>query len=472
MQTKQLPFWLIVYSFIIVLTLPVLFGDGMFLDGIVYTVVSKNMANGLGSFWFPHYSELGFGGLRGFHENPPLVFGIQSLFFRLFGNGMYTERIYVLCALVATMLLIVAVWKKAFDQSSESKAGWLPLLLWIIAPLVFWSFSNNMMENTMGIFVLLSVLFYLKSQEITANQFLMLSVSGISIFLASFSKGIPGLFTLAVPFLYWLCTRKISFARMCAHSALLFLVVVAIYAVLFLFPDPRASLSIYFFQRVLPRIENNPTVGSHFWIVPRLFSELIFPLIPVVLVYLLVFLKTKYRIGREKLGTAFFFILIGLAGTAPLMLTRVQRGFYFLPALPFFAIGLALLVSEPVATATAKLSQTNLPRYLSAVSLLFLIGALAVTFFFGGRAHRDEEMLKDVYAIGRHLESRSIIGVPSEKWNESSLGAYFLRYFDINMLEGSSYPHYLIARNSPQSVPNGFEKVPLGTVRYDLYLRK
>ena len=35
----------------------------MFMDGMLYTCVSKNLANGIGSFWFPVFSKFGFGGL-------------------------------------------------------------------------------------------------------------------------------------------------------------------------------------------------------------------------------------------------------------------------------------------------------------------------------------------------------------------------------------------------------------------------
>ena len=76
MQIKQLPFYLIAISIILGLTLPVIIQDGMFMDGMLYTCVSKNLANGIGSFWFPVFSKFGFGGLTTFHEHPPLIFGI------------------------------------------------------------------------------------------------------------------------------------------------------------------------------------------------------------------------------------------------------------------------------------------------------------------------------------------------------------------------------------------------------------
>lgn len=60
-------------------------------DGVEYANVARNMADGLGSFWKPYHDDFGY---QVFHEHPPFVFWLQSLFFRLFGNGPYLEGFY------------------------------------------------------------------------------------------------------------------------------------------------------------------------------------------------------------------------------------------------------------------------------------------------------------------------------------------------------------------------------------------
>lgn len=54
---------------IALLLIPTLVQDGMFLDGITYSAISRNMANGIGSFWHPHYTETLY---PHFNEHPPL----------------------------------------------------------------------------------------------------------------------------------------------------------------------------------------------------------------------------------------------------------------------------------------------------------------------------------------------------------------------------------------------------------------
>jgi len=51
------PFRVFTIAVFVIAILPSLVQDGMFIDGIQYAVVSKNLANGLGTFWFPRISQ-------------------------------------------------------------------------------------------------------------------------------------------------------------------------------------------------------------------------------------------------------------------------------------------------------------------------------------------------------------------------------------------------------------------------------
>src|SRR5688572_29049111 len=48
---------LFVLSVLLALILPVLLQDGMFMDGIQYACVSRNLAAGDGTFWFPWLND-------------------------------------------------------------------------------------------------------------------------------------------------------------------------------------------------------------------------------------------------------------------------------------------------------------------------------------------------------------------------------------------------------------------------------
>ncbi len=200
----HLPFRLLTLAVFIALPGYVLIQDGMFMDAVLYTSVAHNQAQGIGSFWFPVFSDLNLG-IRGphtFHEQPPLVFGIVSLFFRLLGNSMYVERFYVFLTTCITAALIRHLWLFIFKADPKAKRfSWLPVLLWITTPTIFWSASNNVNENTMGIFTLSAVIcsFHAFDRKGWPAVALWLC-SGALITLATLSKGFPGLFPLGIPF--------------------------------------------------------------------------------------------------------------------------------------------------------------------------------------------------------------------------------------------------------------------------------
>ncbi|NQY66294.1 MAG: glycosyltransferase family 39 protein, partial [Flavobacteriales bacterium] len=177
-----------------------LFSEGMFMDGLLYADISRNMANGLGSFWHPHLSN----NLHPeFYEHPPLALGLQSIFFKLFGDSILVERFYSLLTYVLVGYLIVSIWGKL---TGDKKTGWVPILLWITMDNVTWAVANNMLENTMSIFVCLSVLLYLKSDE--RKRFMWIILAGISLACGVLTKGFLCLYIWSIPFFTLLFRRE------------------------------------------------------------------------------------------------------------------------------------------------------------------------------------------------------------------------------------------------------------------------
>ena len=164
---KEAPYWLLTFSIVILLPLTRLIQDGMFLDSMLYTCVSHNLSKGIGTFWFPVFSPTYHNsGSPFFLEHPPLVFGIESLFCKILGDSMYVERFYIFLTICISAFLIHRLWKIIFINDDELKRmSWLPILFWITIPSCSWSYSYNMMENTMGLFCLSAVLSSFKAAE-------------------------------------------------------------------------------------------------------------------------------------------------------------------------------------------------------------------------------------------------------------------------------------------------------------------
>lgn len=474
LNNPQSPFWLIAFSALIGLTVPTLIKDGMFMDAMLYTCVSHNLSMGIGTFWFPQFSVHNVAGLPSFHEQPPLVFGIQSLFFRLLGDSMYVERFYTFFTMVSSAFLIVFLWKEIFRKNEEyRKTGWLALIFWITIPVCFWSYSNNMHENTLTIFTLLAVLLFFKGLHAERNTIFLLILSGLAVFLASLSKGLPGLFPIGVPLLYWIITRKITFSAAVVQTSVIVLVPALLYAILLLFPDSRESLAIYFVKRALHRINEVPTVDSRFYILGRLLMELIPQLIMVFIVLIVGHIKQiKLRL-TERLREVIFFLSVGLSASLPLMLTLVQKGFYFVPALPYFAIGLALLVVPVVYELTDRLKTGGkFHRNLLIVSSLIFLVIITFSFAQIGKTGRNKELLHDVYLIGKVVPKHSTVTIPIELWNAWDLQCYLIRYYNISLESGKENRYFIRNTPWPSDSTSRYRQVEIPTQQYHLYTQK
>lgn len=158
--SKTLPFWLFTISAILVLTISQLIQDGVFMDGMLYISVSKNLADGLGTFWEPHYSLTYY---TVFREQPPLYFGLLAAFYKAFGTSMYVERLFCLVCFTFTLIYIHRIWKTLFsDDEQINKNSWLPILFFITIPICFWAYSNHVEETVMTLFTIMSVYYLSK----------------------------------------------------------------------------------------------------------------------------------------------------------------------------------------------------------------------------------------------------------------------------------------------------------------------
>ena len=146
---EKLPFYIFIVAIFLILISPYFLSQGMFLDGVVYSTIARNLANGNGTIWDRHYTEILD---PHFHSHPPLAMALQSVFYKLFGDHLFIDKLYSIFTFLLSAIVIVKIWK----QLNNNKT-WLPLLFWISIPLVTWAATNNVLENTLCIFINLSI---------------------------------------------------------------------------------------------------------------------------------------------------------------------------------------------------------------------------------------------------------------------------------------------------------------------------
>jgi hypothetical protein len=467
-----LPFWIISFATMLALTVSSLVQDGMFMDAMLYTSVSRNLSLGLGSFWFPYFDPWNVIGISSFHEQPPLGFGIQSLFFKVLGDHIFVERVYTFFTLCVTAGLIIVLWNQIFRKDIQYRVmGWLPVLLWITIPVCFWSYSNNMHENTMGIFILLSILVMyrcMQSETLWSGYWIL---AGLFICLAALTKGIPGFFPIGFPFLYWLFIREHSFKRMALQTGLLLCIILIVGLLLYWYPPSRESLSIYLFKRAFARIHSMHSVDSRFFILFRLLSELIPAFCFTALIFLISKIKKIEFILTGYRKTAFLFLATGISGSLPLMLTMVQNGFYFVPALPYFGLAFAILNVAPIDALILKL-KTSVQNYLNITSLVLLCVVAVFIYSKIGHTVRDQAMVSDIHLIGKSVPAFSSFEAEPAVYQNSPLACYLVRYYNISLNVSDTNRYYLGTKNESVVSKMPLKKMDLPLQLFDLYQRE
>jgi len=442
--------------------------DGMFMDGTIYAVLSRNMANGTGTFWQPHFSDTIF---PVFVEHPPLAFGIEGFLFRILGDNRFVERFYSLLTVFITAIVMVLIWNTVLKKTFT---GWLPLLSWITMPTVNWISVNHMLENTLALFICLSVLFYLKS--LYSRRILYLFLSGSMLSLGFLTKGFVTFAPLSLPFFYWLFMRKRRFFLMAAETFLLLLSAILPLIILYFFTGAHEFLPEYI-NMALFKITEGETADSRFYILYRLLMEIL-PAIGLILLIILYRKLNKLPISsnRESLLFSLVFFSLGMAGILPILTTMDQSTYFVYLSLPFFAVSFAFIMNPYVEPLIEKINYESLGfRVFKIFGLVTISAGFLLSVYFSKEINRDKNMIMDMRVILPHLEENSTINILPEMRQNYSLFTYYARYKDVSLdMDLNNKHEYLLISSSLYSdtIKENYEKINLDTKEYELYRRK
>ena len=411
---------------------PTLWSGGMFMDGLYYAAIAKNLANGLGSFWYLHHTEFSH---PIFHEHPPLAIGLQSIFFIFFGDSIYIERFYSLFTFILTGIIIHLIWKEIIEEKIKN-ISWLPILFWTIIPLNSWACSNNMLENTMNIFVSLSIFFSIKSLH--KNKLQNTFLAGTSISLAFLSKGFTGLFPLSIFLWYFIIFRKIKLKELVYRTAQLsFYSTMPFIILYFFYPLGIESIYEYINTQVIKSIQHIHTVNSRFFIIKKLILELL-PVLIIFSVTLYFSIRKGYKMISKEKKWALFFLLLALSGVFPIMISLKQSGFYMLTTFPLFSIAFSILIARFIKSLTQN---TNRKAYILAA--IITITAFFISFEQIGKTGRNHDLIKDIKSIINEVPKNTVISIEENMHKDYQLIGYFARYANISLDKNNELDYHI-----------------------------
>ena len=403
--------------------------EGMFFDGVTYASISRNMAEGQGKFWNPHYTQTLY---PEFRQHPPLALGMEALAFKALGDHWWVEKVYSVLAFLLSGLFIALIWKRT---TNNIRWAWLPLLFWLTMPLVSWSATNNLLENTMSVFVLLSV--YLMIVSYQRNHKFWLILSAMALLLAFLSKGFTGLFPLVFPILYCAFDQKRKWIQGPIDSLILVISVAVFVGIMFLmFPASWSYIKEYIQLQVINGGLHEATVSSRFYIVFSLLLQLV---VPLVMVIALVVLKTKNKDNNKVFefppdkAWFYIFLILGLLGVLPIMVSVKQRDFYMLAALPFFALACGHINIAEVNTLMLKITP-NLRKWMTLGASCILLIGIMLNLVHIGKYGRDEALIEEVKQQIVESEGNNSIEIAPEEYTNWAKHAYYMRYGKISLI--------------------------------------
>ncbi|MEM6344271.1 MAG: glycosyltransferase family 39 protein [Bacteroidota bacterium] len=446
------PGWLLTMATAMFIFLPNLFREGMFIDGTLYAILARNLAEGQGSFWAPYFSATYE---PVFFAHPPLAFWLESAFFSLLGTSFWVENIFGLFIWGICVWLIAQIWRLLL--AAYKPYAWLPVLVWLIVPRVFWSFGNNMLENPLSMWTLAAFWMVLKAQFQFSWRYWGGICAGLFTLAALHTKGPVGLFPLVMPLLLAVGIGR-DWKRSLVTTFLLWLSFGLGLGLMLLKEEIWLFWDRYLGKQVIRSLNGQLATDTGPWYLLRRLGEELLPSIGLgTLVGLF-----SYRFWRKteiEWGAVKIFFAVAISASFPLFVSPKLRDFYLVPSFPYFALAFCALIVAAWHRCSNLWDRLRRPMQLMALGLM--LGAIVVSVSRWGTPKRDQKVLAQVHQIGAIVPQRETIHICNSLEKAFALRWYLNRFYyqsqDHRMRD--EYQYFLVQAPCPEFEASAFEQV-------------
>ncbi|MCQ2298548.1 MAG: hypothetical protein MJZ81_00235 [Bacteroidales bacterium] len=479
----------------------------LFLLGLFLIVVSGSFSQvfeklGMGG-GFVSYRYMDFDPSRA-STNLPLGYQIENFVVSRMSDSYLFGTIYSVAVFVICSFLMMRCWMLI---GNERRTAWLPLLFWMLCPLVTMTAVDNLLEMPQTMFVLLALNMLLRSNIARgkyhaariknpgpdAKKFLYRSImfdmaAGLSMLMAFVTKGFTGIYLVLFPLVWWFFNRRESvkyplmdIAVILLSYQLFSLIITAI------LPHAREDVKSYIFNTLIGGFFTQKTVESHLFILWRLFKQIWL----MVLVYAVV---TLGRIGNghmlrhvfywKNLRTlnptdlrnarlAWIFIVMGLVTMVPLCITLKQQEYFLITLLPMFAIGVSCYVNS---IAVSRLNNITplMHALLAFVAVLSLAVGCLINLNKAVNMGGSDDSVGEIQRIVPHLEDGETVTVTPEMMTDKVAIYYFRRYKNVHFDTSYVHPHMVSMFHDLKNLrlPSHYKKLEMQSSRYFLYVKE
>ena len=440
-------------------------------DGVEYAAVARNLTEGQGTFWSLYLDDT-------FHpiwrEHPPLVFWIQGLFIKVFGDGPYLEGVYGFIIGLIILLLTAIFWQQVRHDFRLTLAGsWWPVLLLTALPTFAYYMQTNRLVITFMILALLATLAAYRSILAGRCTILYALLCGVLIYLGFIAKGPVALFPLAVPAIAWV-TLRANFSRVIISTVIAVIVFVLIMlATFYFYPESLTFWRGFWHAQVMASLKSARAAQDSYWYYADRWSREMAVLFSVICVLMLITRTHPRHIRFNR--QACFFLLIAIAGSLPFFFSKRQKLRYLLQSYPFFILGMAFLTNYVGLKIEGILAEKRKIRQAVVVAaLLFFSIATAAMLYRKDHVKKRHQFYEDFYLNNIQLPERSTISIcPPERLVDDWVFTIDMqRFYKVSLTADLGHDYLIIDKNSNCKVADGYQKVHhQPTIKYVLYKR-
>lgn len=420
---------------------------GMFFDGVTYAAVAHNLFLGIGNIRSPVFdifpaNSNSFDWHGGFYEHPSLVFVIDSLFYKTFGDAEYVDKLILItmcfCQLIV-LCKIVDKLKLLFNHLLINKS--YVVILWMLSNTIRFCMSTNFCDNYLTLFSMMGFYCFLsalltKSKSATLTYYIL---GCVNVLLAVLSNGVTALaFLLTYPVLGF---DKRNIIKQLFNIVLPFIVFFVLVLLCYYFFDSIAYNFIEYLKvQVLPSLTGGSRSMENAKVMPLYlrcwwyFYQIMLIDNPLFLILLLLFITGYKKIQVNfKILTMFLIVSLPIVIATPRSVGAVrffEHAFFLLSILQVDMLSL-MYINSSFKFRSGIITKSKVALItLSIISLLITIAILVTGF-----TTRDRNTIQNIDIIKEH---KKIVEMPIctndvRLVNDTNLQSYLIRYLSTNL---------------------------------------
>lgn len=476
------------YAFVQPLLTP--FSTG--LDGLDYSDLAIHLTHHIGSFWSPSFTATRY---IHFYEHPPVGIWYFALFYKLFGDSWHTDKIIAAFNVLWLLTILLLFFKRDFPKTTLW-LFWLPILLLTTIPDIFLYAMTNRFE-CIDMPLALTVLYWLSQCRYKVHNLKYLSIQSIIIgFICLIGFEINGLLFLYLWGGYMICaltSPNINIKRALYLTVILIASSILFFCLLmWLVPAARHNNYMYFSTQLFPALfglRTDDSTLTHGFLRINLIGQYFRVTAPWLFISLIgwgllearvLFYKIKVDFTcHSRLGTKdfFFYLLLLIATTLPLIASSKVYGYYFLQTNPFMVLLVCIMITPVLQSFYTGIKATShvVLSWLLAPCFAFLL--YYPTFKTAQPLQRyslDRIGFADAQILARYIPKNSIVSMPTTifphgiTFIEPSLN----RFYNISLIANSGCEYYINSIYNFLPPPKDYHKINTPLILLTLYKRE